>query len=302
MTIFSPAKINLHLKVLDKRPDGFHNLESLFLALDFGDILHFEYFTEKKRENTAEIVMNGLDIDIPMEKNIVFEALSLFKRRNMFFWDYRLKVTVEKHIPVGGGLGGGSSNAAAALLALNDLSGFPFSRYALLEMAEALGSDVPFFLYETAAARVTGRGGSVRPVDAPDLFFVLVNPGFSSGTAAAFRLLDAHRDAFPNSAAQASPREIDLEQMAQGAYWNDFLPVFEKSEKSVYDEIISKLRESGALFAGISGAGSTCFGVFKEKDIAQNAADVLRACGKWKFVQYASIYNSHMENYAHIVR
>jgi 4-diphosphocytidyl-2-C-methyl-D-erythritol kinase len=302
LTVKAPAKLNLHLAVKDRRPDGFHNIESIFLAIDFGDILHFQPIPGRK---TTEIVMEGLNFTLPMEKNIIFKALSLFREKTAFFEG--LKIRVEKRIPPGGGLGGGSSDAASTLLALNRFAGFPLSRGSLLEMAASLGSDVPFFIYETGAALVSGRGECIEPVEAPRCFFVLVNPGFPSDTAAAFRLLDKHRSQSPLTEAHRTfgSRHEDKIKESQILsvppclceinfgmnFRNDFLPVFEDPERSLYNEIISTLMELGADFAALSGAGSTCFGVFKERDIAEKAAAALRGAGKWSFVEFACIYN-----------
>ena len=283
LTIAAPAKVNLHLEVLDKRPDGFHNLESIFLAVDFADTLHFELLGGG---GTAEITMKGLDFNLPVEKNIIFHSLRLFRERTGF--DKGLSIMVEKRIPAGGGLGGGSSDAAAALLALNELAGFPLSRAALLETAAALGSDVPFFIYRTSAARVTGRGERIEPLQAPCLFFVLVNPGFPSDTAAAYRLLDENGRSLHTGARRHGGREEIISDPSQWSFGNDFLPVFGEREGSVYNGIICRLRELGASFAGLSGAGSTCFGVFKEREPAQRAAadlrrmwDFVEICGTW---------------------
>jgi 4-diphosphocytidyl-2-C-methyl-D-erythritol kinase len=273
LTVFAPAKVNLHLAVKDRRPDGFHNLESVFLAVDFGDNLRFELAGD---ENRVEIAMEGLDFTLPPEKNIIFRALSLFRAKTAF--NQGLRIRVEKRIPPGGGLGGGSSDAAAALLAMNRIAGFPLNRAALLEIAAALGSDVPFFIYESGAAWVTGRGENIRPIETPRLFLVLVNPGFSSCTAAAFKLLDEYRALFPNST-------------PAGCFWNDFLPVFKGREKSVYGKIISQLRGLGANFAGLSGTGSTCFGVFRDRELAEKAAESLRGMDggcPWNFVESVS--------------
>jgi 4-diphosphocytidyl-2-C-methyl-D-erythritol kinase len=304
LTVKAPAKVNLHLAIKGRRPDGFHELESVFVAVDFGDTLHFE---PAAGENATEIVIEGLNFPFPVEKNIIFKALSLFREKTGF--NQSLKIRVEKCIPLGGGLGGGSSNAAAALLALNRLAGFPLDRDGLLEMAAALGSDVPFFIYETGAALVTGRGENIRPIEAPRLFFVLVNPGFPSDTAAAFKLLDeyrANKQLIPNFTTQ---RREDAEEEkkfilktlrlclhANDAFardfGNDFLPVFDEREKSVYNEIISRLRELGADFASLSGAGSTCFGVFKKSKLAQRAAESLH--GTWSFVEMTvTLKHSH---------
>jgi len=299
LTVNAPAKVNLHLAVFDKRPDGFHNLESIFLAVDFGDTLLFEPISGEK---TLKLLMEGpaaAGFDLPVEKNIIFKALSLFREKTGF--NHGLKIRVEKRIPFGGGLGGGSSDAAATLLALNKLAGFPLSREQLLEMAAALGSDVPFFIYETGAARVTGRGECIEPLEAPlslkalrslkatCLFLVLVNPGFPSETAAAFRLLDERvTDTLSHEPPVCGTEISKFLYMAPDTwpFWNDFLPVFKEPEKSVYNGIISQLKELGAQFASLSGAGSTCFGVFMKRELAERAAAALRATpSAWNFVE-----------------
>jgi 4-diphosphocytidyl-2-C-methyl-D-erythritol kinase len=173
--IDAPGKINLHLRVRGKRPDGYHDLESIFLALQFGDTLRFSLGDEP-----GAVQIRGLE-EVAAEENIICRALALFREVTGF--DRGLRVELEKRIPLGGGLGGGSSDGAAALRALNELSGAGFSGARLAEMAAELGSDVPFFL-TGGAAWVSGRGDRIRPLPPPPVFpVVLVNPGFPSETA-----------------------------------------------------------------------------------------------------------------------
>jgi 4-diphosphocytidyl-2-C-methyl-D-erythritol kinase len=230
---------------------------------------------------------------------------------------------VEKRIPPGGGLGGGSSDAAATLLALNRLAspdtGGLVNSETLLEMGAALGSDVPFFLSVAApgntagsgntatggeifAARVGGRGEQVRlfalPEEARGLSFVLVNPGFPSNTARAFRLLDSIRKGTGGwglgtrdgnsgneiaSGLRPSTSNYDsrspLPTLLSGPpekwrFFNDFLPVFEAGDPdsaAAYRNILTRLKELGAGFSGLSGSGSTCFGVFSSRVEANTA-------------------------------
>jgi 4-diphosphocytidyl-2-C-methyl-D-erythritol kinase len=292
LTVLAPAKVNLHLAVSNKRSDGFHDIESVFLAVDFADTLHFELVG---RENSVEIVMEPgsvpdlssvptadsvselSSVPIPPEKNIIFRALSLFKAKTGFSNGIRIKI--EKRIPIGGGLGGGSSNAASALLALNKLADNALNRDLLLEMGASLGSDVPFFLHETAAALVTGRGEKIEALSPPSLFLTLVNPGFSSDTAAAYGLLDKKREGV-----KAAPPKSTVKKMDFDSFFNDFLPVFEEPESSVYNEIISRLKDLGAQYANLSGSGSTCFGVFGDRAQAMKAAEILRS--KWIFSKF----------------
>jgi len=282
LTVLSPAKVNLHLAVMGRRPDGFHDIESVFLAVDFADTLHFELVG---RENNEEIVLEpGSEpgfAPIPPEKNIIFRALSLFKAKTGFSKGIRIKV--QKRIPVGGGLGGGSSNAASALLALNKLAGSALNLDLLLEMGASLGSDVPFFLHETAAALVTGRGEKIEAFSPPGLFLTLVNPGFSSDTASAYELLDKKRES-----GKTAPQKSTVKKMEFDSFFNDFLPVFEEPESRIYNEIISRLKDLGAQYANLSGSGSTCFGVFDDRAKALQAAEILRS--KWNFSEFCCPY------------
>jgi len=283
LTVFAPAKVNLGLAVKGIRPDGFHDLESVFLAVDFGDTLHFHVL---EADNTIEVVMQGLNEPPPLNENIICKAVSLFREKTGF--SFGLKITVEKRIPLGGGLGGGSSNAASALLALNTLSGRPLEQKSLLELSAVLGSDVPFFIHETGSARVTGRGEKIEPITIAKVFLVLVNPGFPSNTAAAFRLLDQYRSKKSSLANASSSPSSSLASLAplrlgESSLANDFLEIFPENEKTIYNEIISALLEHGATQASLSGAGSTCFGVFKDLQQAKDASQALK--GKWAFVQ-----------------
>jgi 4-diphosphocytidyl-2-C-methyl-D-erythritol kinase len=298
MTVFAPAKVNLHLAVGERRSDGFHNLESIFLKADFGDTLNFLHVDD---QNSIKIVMefgedacfsgNSSLIDIPQEENIIYKAVSLFRSKTGFCQGLIIKT--EKRIPAGGGLGGGSSDAACTLLALNQIAGSPLNFNKLLELAAALGSDVPFFIHKTSAALVTGRGECIKPLKTPRLFLTLVNPGFPSDTASAFRLLDNYRlqasggntasiEETPPFTGQRNA-SLRLRKKDFSNMYNDFLPVFPEREKSMYNGIIAQLMELGACFSSLSGSGSTCFGIFNRKDQAENAALVLGK--KWKFVR-----------------
>jgi 4-diphosphocytidyl-2-C-methyl-D-erythritol kinase len=320
-TIDAPCKINLHLAIGKKRPDGFHELESLFVPLDFHDTLRFECGGENgvcsldmNWEALSDVIQTVTPLEIPVEKNQVFRAVSLFRERT----DYKsgLLVRLDKRVPLGAGLGGGSSDAASCLLALNALAGDALPMDALREMAAVLGSDVPFFLNRgtdgvcPSAAYVSGRGERVKPVKTPEgLWVLLVKPGFSSDTAGAFRLLDEVRlrDKFPGDKFRLSPGKISLlawkNQPADAIikalekepeiwpFYNDFLPVFleplnfatEDTDKSTvqYQTILTNLKGAGASFAGLSGLGSCCFGVFKVRETAEKAEKKLRIPGNF---------------------
>jgi 4-diphosphocytidyl-2-C-methyl-D-erythritol kinase len=255
--IEAPAKINLHLKVGEKRSDGFHNIDSLFAAIGLSDTLRFEC-----------VEKGGCSLP---EDNLVSRAVSRFRELTGF--DVGLRIRLEKRIPIGAGLGGGSSDAASTLLALNALSGACVPLEKLREIAALLGSDVPFFL-TGGAAFVSGRGEFVRPVKSPEnLWVLLVMPPFSCDTANAFRLLDQARGTnIPGEPALAiAGKNLSAQELIQALeqdpetwpFFNDFLVT------GNYQTIIDMLINKGASFAGLSGSGSCCFGIFKTKDQAE---------------------------------
>jgi 4-diphosphocytidyl-2-C-methyl-D-erythritol kinase len=284
LTIAAPGKINVHLRVKGMRSDGYHELESIFLALNFGDTLTFTLLDEP---GAVDVRAGGL---LPSGENIVFKAAALFRAETGF--NRGLRVDVEKRIPLGGGMGGGSSNAASTLLALNRLSGAGLSTARLREMAGKLGSDVPFFL-TGGAAWVSGRGERIRPLPVPQgLSVALVNPGFSSGTAGAFRLLDAFRNDVsgavlgPENAGAPAPK-VYMKALDRNPrdwpFFNDFLPVLSPEGDGVYHRILARLKGLGADFSGLSGTGSTCFGVFCGEEQAKKAVKTL--IREWPFVE-----------------
>jgi 4-diphosphocytidyl-2-C-methyl-D-erythritol kinase len=299
--IAAPCKINLHLRIGKKRDDGYHDVESIFLRLAFGDTLRFSSFPCEGKAADCVIEMTGAAGPAfpDLQENIVYRAVSLFRARTGFA--EALRVRLDKRIPLGGGLGGGSSDGASALLALDALAETALPRRSLLEMAASLGSDVPFFLAAEdpgsapgGAAWVSGRGELIRPLAAPPhIRVVLVGPGFPSATAGAFSLLDRVREAGGGSGGEDDPPPGDLiaaleRDPASWPYRNDFLPVFLAAEGSqtggqAYRGILRDLTALGADFSGLSGAGSTCFGIFSDKGAAEAAVKRLRQ--EWNFVQ-----------------
>jgi len=307
-TIDAPCKINLHLGIGKKRPDGFHEISGIFASLALADTLRFEC-TGGEGESVLSVNYDPAAGVIKPENNLVLRALSLFRERTGF--KNALNIDLDKRIPVGAGLGGGSSDAASTLLALNLLAGEPLSGEELKSLAALLGSDVPFFLDNGGgAAFVSGRGELVEPVKSPaGLWVVLVKPPFSSDTASAYRLLDEAREAAPEipltkdtkaqrkkqdlfisplapclrASVRALPKEALLraleDEPGTWPFFNDFLPVFldfassqnpqARANAGVYQSILDELRKAGASFAGLSGSGSCCFGVFSNEKMAE---------------------------------
>jgi 4-diphosphocytidyl-2-C-methyl-D-erythritol kinase len=305
--IEAPAKLNLYLHIGDKRSDGFHNIESLFLALAFGDVLSFKTTRLPDLDIEMDWQLPGYGCGeripyLPPERNIISRAVSLFRRRTGY--DMGLKITVEKKIPPGGGLGGGSSDAAAALLALNRLaspgatngSGL-LDDAVLAEMGASLGSDVPFFLCNAALAQVSGRGEFVRPLAVPEsirnLFLVLVCPGFSSNTAEAYSLYDDYNDSITIPIYETEIlQQILSDSPKDWQFTNDFKSVFEAKSPSwaSYRQILLSLQELNADFTGLSGSGSTCYGVFPDVEKAREAQNLLKKHWPYVFVTFPLAY------------
>jgi 4-diphosphocytidyl-2-C-methyl-D-erythritol kinase len=291
LTLEAPCKINLHLRVKGLRADGYHDLESVFLALAFGDTLRFEVLDKPGPVVLSrEYRIPGWEgrLPFPPERDLVYRAAVLFREKTAF--DKALEIRLEKRVPLGAGLGGGSSDAAAVLRGLDALAGTALSMEALAFMAGTLGSDVPFFL-TPGAAFVSGRGEWIRPLPAPEkLRVVLVNPGFPSDTARAFRRLDRDRAEDAGTGGDRGPAPEALmaalgEAPGGWPYGNDFLPLFLKggTGAAAYRSIIGDLKALGADFTGLSGSGSTCFGIFTDGGEAERAVRILSE--GWDFIE-----------------
>jgi 4-diphosphocytidyl-2-C-methyl-D-erythritol kinase len=301
LRVDAPSKINLHLRVKERRPDGFHELESIVLALSFGDTLHIELgdagqddeFAVEYEGRPSKRETGGIFGEISGPDNTVLRAAALFRAKTGF--DRPLRIRLEKRVPLGAGLGGGSSDGAAALFALNELAK-QAGRPRLLDDAELgqagaeLGSDVPFFLGVLAArgggaAWVSGRGERIQPIEGPrDCAVALINPGFPSATAEAYRLLDTRRDRRGTVSRTGPSAESLIEALreppSRWPYANDFLEVFlagNDAPARAYRTILEFLRRGGADFCGLTGSGSTCFGIFTEEGAAKEAAKATRA-------------------------
>jgi 4-diphosphocytidyl-2-C-methyl-D-erythritol kinase len=281
-SIDAPCKINLHLGVGPRRADGFHDIESLFAALGFGDSLEFEAGGPPGSCGLSLEWGAGGEVPagLPREENLVIKTLDLFRKKTGF--DRGLRIRLVKRIPLAAGLGGGSSDAASTLLALDSLAGTRLPAAELEAMAAVLGSDVPFFL-RGGAAWVSGRGETLRAAPFPgDYAVLLVKPPFPSSTFRAFELLDGKRAREENTSPANAGRfflsgnsDALLSDFPENwPFYNDFLPVL--PESPVYLEILEELKGFGASFAGLSGSGSCCFGIFRDKSRAEEAQKTLK--------------------------
>ncbi len=180
ITLFSPAKINLFLRILGKRPDGYHELASLFQTINLGDTLTFTF------SSTDQLTCT--DPTLPCDgSNLVLKAVDLFRRKSGL--RFSIQIDLDKKIPTQAGLGGGSSNAATTLWALNALHNFPYTDLELQSWSSEIGSDIPFF-FSHGTAYCTGRGEIVRDLPPlPLMPFSLIKPALGLSTPAIYKEL-----------------------------------------------------------------------------------------------------------------
>lgn len=264
------AKVNLELRVLGRRSDGYHELRTVFQTISLADTIDIR-FTPGRR--TAISVT--ADVEIPgcntMERAA---ALALEAMRAAGRVEMRLK----KRIPMGGGLGGGSSDAAAVLLALPALAGKVLEMDKRIELAAAIGSDVPFFLLGGAAAGL-GRGTEIYPLPGlPAAWGVLVTPGIHVSTAEAYR--DLARPELTSGAAQSIISVFQSSVWDRGRSYSESLGGndFEAVVFARYPRLRAlkrQLERLGASPAMLSGSGSALFGVFSGREQARRACEVL---------------------------
>lgn len=187
-TFPAPAKLNLFLHITGRRADGYHLLQTVFQFLDYSDTLHFQARTD------ANITVANSATEIAQEDDLVWRAAQLLQQHSGS--TQGVDIRVEKQIPLGGGLGGGSSNAATTLLALNQLWSLNLPQATLAQLGLQLGADVPVFVHGYAAW-AEGVGEILTPIDLPEPWFVVVHPKVWVSTAKVFNALDLPRNQTP---------------------------------------------------------------------------------------------------------
>lgn len=262
--IHAPAKINLFLQILNKRPDSYHNINSLFQAVTLFDILRFD----KINDPVCRIELTSKK-NSDIKDNLIAKAYNLMKTN--FHLTKGVKVTLEKNIPIAAGLGGGSSDCAATIMALNQLFNLGLDRAKMSGLGLELGSDIPFF-FSKGQAIVTGRGELIRETSFPvEYKIVLVSPPLTLSTH------EGYADLKMGLTCQGTPYNLKSNRNLEDFFEslkkaeNDFEKVqFKKNPK--LGEIKKELINCGAELARMSGSGPTIFGVFKR------AIDTERAC------------------------
>ena len=270
------AKLNLGLRVHGRRPDGYHEISTVFQTVTLRDTLSFQ----AAADGSLKLVCS--DPSIPADdSNLILRAAKALRERFGVGWGAR--VELEKMIPAGGGLGGGSADAAVTLAALTTLWEIEAGAGELADIGARLGADVPFFL-TGGTALGTGTGTDIRPLeDAPKMHLVIVAPGVQVSTAEAYGALGAPAltKVEPLVNLSVSRTEADFPDSLCDVWSNDFEAVVVR----LYPEI-GRARErlvgSGARRVMLSGSGSSVFGVFESKGEAARARVGLKAESGWK--------------------
>ena len=260
----TPAKVNLGLHILSKREDGFHELETLFQMVNWCDEIKIECLSRG-----LELVCNQPDIPTD-DGNLVIKAAHILQTR---YPDQckGARIHLNKNIPHGAGLGGGSGNAAGVLLGLNFLWGLKLKREDLISVASELGSDVPFFLFSPCAIG-RGRGEILEPVKNSIRFYVLmVYPGFAVPTASVYGNLKLKLTKRENNISILKNFLLQSEFAQLGATWSNDLELFVFKEYPGLSGIKKEMLALGAKGALLSGSGSTVFGIFDNPETAKSA-------------------------------
>ena len=249
------AKVNLGLNIVARRGDGYHEVDTLITKVSVSDTVRLE------PHSTLALDVRGADLGA-QEDNLAFRAAQRYFEATK--QDQGVHITLEKHIPVAAGLGGGSSDAGAVLRGLSQL--YP-ADVDLFELAKTLGSDVPFFAQDLSAARARGRGEKLETVDLPTLHLVLLNPRVEVSAQSAYENLQ-----------NFSPRlNLDtlLEQLKTDSklgYVNSLQPGVMRQEPYIR-EVVTALRIVGLRGVMMSGSGSTCFGIARDEAHAREVEE-----------------------------
>jgi 4-diphosphocytidyl-2-C-methyl-D-erythritol kinase len=268
----APAKLNLFLHVTGRRPDGYHLLQSVFQLIDRGDTLHFDLRGDERIVRTTDVP------GVPEQQDLIVRALGALQaeyQRRHGRLPPGIDVAIDKRLPMGGGLGGGSSDAATALMAANHLWQAGLTDAELMALGLPLGADIPFFLFgETAFAE--GVGEQLQAVRGPNVWYVVVEPGVSVPTAAIFTAPDLTRNSKPITVADFPEGQNESKDLI-GFGKNDLQDVVSRLFPPVA-EAIEWLGHHGA--ARMTGSGACVFSAFSSEQEAERVVQQVPA--KWK--------------------
>ncbi|WP_462171244.1 4-(cytidine 5'-diphospho)-2-C-methyl-D-erythritol kinase [Pseudoalteromonas xiamenensis] len=252
LTLLAPAKLNLFLHINGKRADGYHELETLFTLLDFGDELTFE------ANEKGSVTIEGAPSDINLADNLIFKAAQML--RPYTAQTSGAHIVLNKRLPMGGGVGGGSSDAATTLLALNELWNCQLNVSELANLGVKLGADVPVFV-RGLSAHAQGIGENLLPVSLSEKFYLVVSPGVHVSTAAIFGHPDLPRDTPKLSEGWSMENtRNDCEVLVKKLY-----PEVEKTLEWLLKYAPSKM----------TGTGACCFAEFTSREAAERVLQTL---------------------------
>ena len=277
----APAKLNLFLHVTGRRADGYHLLQSVFQLIDHGDTLHFDLRDDEQIVRTTEVP------GVSQDQDLIVRALRLLQAehaRRHGRLPPGIDVAIEKILPMGGGLGGGSSDAATALMAANHLWGTGLGTQELMDLGLPLGADIPFFLFGETAF-VEGVGEALQAVPGPDCWYVVLEPGVAVPTPAIFSAHDLTRDTKPVTIADfSSSLAVSGKQIGFGK--NDLQDVAER----LFPPVAEAVRWLGGYGdARMTGSGACVFCAFSgEREADQVLAQVPKQWKAWKAHSLAS--------------
>jgi len=284
LLVYAPAKVNLFLEVIGKRSDGYHNIETIMLAVNLYDKLEF------RQSTSIKISSPGLEFPTNETNTIYKAANQLWKWVGKF---YGFEVQLTKKIPIGAGLGGGSSDAAATILSLNKIYNLNLSEKDLLKIAEQVGSDVPFFL-KTKFALCQGRGNIIKPLVIPrKIYLVLVFPNINISTKTVYEAIKIKK----LNKLLTSQNKIGkmLASLEKGDFFEMTRQMFNRLEAFTFDlyPAVKELKYQmvklsfGATI--MSGSGSSIFGICKTRKEAKEKARLLKKLKLGKVFNLASI-------------
>ena len=281
------AKINISLDVIGKRPDGYHEMLMVMQSVTLSDDVYVEL--RQGSEVTAQTNLRFIPCD---DRNLAVRAAKVFFKAQGIS-DTGAFIRIKKNIPVGAGMAGGSSDAAAVLRALNTLYGKPYDRHGLEALAVGIGSDVAFCV-SGGTVLATGRGEMLLPLPSlPDCNIVVCKPEFSISTPELFRKLDSVKlRCHPDSAGICEALiDGDLSKLARRMY-NVFEDVPDRRMSSIA-EIKNRMLDCGALGAIMTGTGSAVFGIFPDRQSAEATEKTLSA-------EYKSVFLTENKHHTEI--
>jgi 4-diphosphocytidyl-2-C-methyl-D-erythritol kinase len=287
LTLPAFAKINWSLRVLSKRADGYHEIDTVFQTIGLHDAISIT--TTEKNDIVLSCDDRSLSSD---ERNLVWRAASALQVRCAIRKGARVRL--EKRIPVHAGLGGGSSDAAATLIGLTYLWNATITRGELSELAASLGADVSFFLYG-GTARGTGTGRDIAPLrDALDKFLLLVKPNANISTSKAYEAINAAAltTSEGKTILSSSQRSDFSDRLSSAALQNDFEAVAFRLAPEI-ERAKAALAKAGASAAFLAGSGAAVFGVFDSGDAQERAIQAIELESGWRVFPCRTVGRSH---------